>query len=137
MNSQILARVAEAYERQQQENQREEDRRRREIAQMHPELDRLLTERHQMILRSVRGAFSGGVPADPERTMAEYNYTFSRRSPVITGYTASDRYISGRMPAYDVEYIVYYTPNGDILIDDYGTPLGIGNLGLNTGECVE
>ena len=68
-----MDRVAEEYARRQQEDRMEEDRRRREIAQQHPELDRLLTERHQMILRSVRGAFSGGAPADPERAMAEYN----------------------------------------------------------------
>ncbi len=72
MDNQALARVAEEYERRQAENRREEDRRRGEIAQNHPELDRLLTERHQMILRSVRGVFSG-VSADPERTMEEYN----------------------------------------------------------------
>lgn len=73
MDNQVLARVAEAYERRQAENRREEDRRRREIAQNHPDLDRLLTERHQMILRSVRGAFTEGVPTGPERAMEEYN----------------------------------------------------------------
>ena len=73
MDNQAMARVAEEYERRQRENRREEDRRRQEIAQKHPDLERLLTERHQMILRSVRGAFSGGVPADPEQAMAEYN----------------------------------------------------------------
>ena len=77
MDNQVLTRVAEAYEQRQAENRREEDRRRREIAQNHPDLDRLLSERHQMILRSVRGAFSGGVPADPERAMAEYNRKIS------------------------------------------------------------
>lgn len=73
MDNQVLARVEEIYLQRQAENRREEDRRREEIARLHPELDRLLTERHQMILRSVRGAFSGGVPQDPEGTMAEYN----------------------------------------------------------------
>lgn len=73
MDNQVLARVTEEYERRQRANQQEEERRRREIAQSHPELDRLLTERHQMILRSVRGAFSGGAGPDPERAMAEYN----------------------------------------------------------------
>ncbi len=73
MDNQALTRVAEEYERLQRENRLEEDRRRQEIARKHPELDRLLTERHQMILRSVRGAFSGAVPADPEQAMTEYN----------------------------------------------------------------
>ena len=78
MDNQVLVRVAEAYEQRQAENQREEDRRRREIAQNHPDLDRLLSERHQMILRSVRGAFTGGVPADPEQAMEEYNRKIAR-----------------------------------------------------------
>ena len=73
MDNQVLARVAEAYEQRQAENRREEDRRLREIAQNHPDLDRLLGERHQMILRAARGAFAGGVPTDPERAMEEYN----------------------------------------------------------------
>ena len=73
MDNQVLARVAEAYEQRQAENRREEDRRRQEIARKHPDLDQLLSERHQMILRSVRGAFGGGVPADPEHVMEEYN----------------------------------------------------------------
>ena len=77
MDNQVMDRVAEEYERRQRENRMEEDRRRQEIAQKHPELDRLLRERHQMILRSVRGAFSGGAPEDPERAMAEYNRRIS------------------------------------------------------------
>ena len=72
MDNQAMARAAEEYERRQAENRREEDRRRQEIAQYHPELNRLLTERHQMILRSMRGVFTG-VSAEPERTMEEYN----------------------------------------------------------------
>ncbi len=79
----------------------------------------------------------GGEAAPTFRTKAEYNYTFARRSPTIAGYTPSDRVVSGTMPARDVEYIVYYSPDDDrIIIDDYGTPLGLG-LGLNAGECVE
>ena len=77
MDNRVMDRVAEKYEQRQLKNRREEDRRRLEIAQKHPELDRLLRERHQMILRSVRGAFSGGAPEDPERAMAEYNRRIS------------------------------------------------------------
>ncbi len=77
MDNQAMARTMEEYERRQRENQEEEDRRRREIARNHPDLDRLLSERHQMILRSVRSAFSGGAAAEPERAMAEYNRKIS------------------------------------------------------------
>ncbi|MBQ7645487.1 MAG: MucBP domain-containing protein, partial [Spirochaetales bacterium] len=88
---------------------------------------------------TIRYRYIGGGEAAPTfRTTAEYGYTYSRTSPVIAGYTASDRVISGRMPARDVEFIVYYSPNDDrVIIDDYGTPLGLGNLGLNAGETIE
>ncbi len=81
---------------------------------------------------------NGGEAAPTFRTTAEYGYYYSRRSPVIAGYTASDRVISGRMPARDLEFIVYYSPDDDrVIIDDYGTPLGLGNLGMNAGETIE
>ena len=60
-------------------------------------------------------------------------------SPVIDGYRASTKVVEGRMPARDVKYTVVYIPRGRgyIIIDDYDTPLGIGNVHLNAGECFE
>ena len=60
-------------------------------------------------------------------------------SPVIDGYRASTKVVEGRMPARDVKYTVVYVPRGRgyIIIDDYDTPLGIGNVHLNAGECFE
>ena len=54
-------------------HEREADRRRTEIGEKYPDLDHLLTQRHDMILRSVRFAFSGASPQDPEKFMADYN----------------------------------------------------------------
>lgn len=73
MDNQAWTQVEAAFARQRQENEREEARRRAQIAQKHPELDRLLRERHQMILSSVKSAFSGAVSSDPEAAMADYN----------------------------------------------------------------
>ncbi len=60
-------------------------------------------------------------------------------SPVIDGYRASMKVVEGTMPARDVKYTVVYVKNGNgyIIIDDYDTPLGIGNVHLNAGECFE
>ena len=73
MDNQAWARVRSGFERKRQENEREEARRREEIARLHPDLDQLVTQRHEMILRSVRGAFSGKAPQDAEQMMREYN----------------------------------------------------------------
>ncbi len=73
MDNQAWTQTEEAFARQRQENEREEARRQREIAENCPEADRLLSARHQMILRSVRQAFGDAVPRDPEALMREYN----------------------------------------------------------------
>lgn len=53
--------------------------------------------------------------------------------------------MTGIMPDGNVIVTVYYTPIGTpatpvndlIIIDDYGTALGLGNLSLNAGDCIE
>ena len=54
-------------------NEQEAERRRAEIARQQPALDQLVTQRHEMILRSIRTAFSGGAAADAESVMLSYN----------------------------------------------------------------
>ena len=73
MDNRIWAQVEAEFAQRRRENEREEQRRRSEIAEKYPELDRLLKERHRMILSSVRGAFSAGTPRDPEALMGQYN----------------------------------------------------------------
>ena len=58
-------------------------------------------------------------------------------SPVIPGYKADILVVKGTMPGHDVEYIVIYVPENSILIDDPRTPLGLGEVIINTGECFE
>ena len=73
MDDQILADVMAEYALRRQENDKEEDRRKEEISALHPDLAALMRERHEMILRSVRGAFSGEAPENAEAAMADYN----------------------------------------------------------------
>ena len=85
MDNQAWARVRAAFEEKRQRNEREEARRREEIARLHPDLDQLVSQRHEMILRSVRGAFSGAAPTDAARLMGEYNRKIAD-SLVAKGY---------------------------------------------------
>ena len=59
-------------------------------------------------------------------------------SPVIPGYTANIKIVQGTMPNHDVTVIVLYIPGDDLVeIPDYETPLGLGNVSLNIGDCYE
>ena len=59
-------------------------------------------------------------------------------SPVIPGYTATILVVTGTMPGYDVEYTVIYIPNGNtIIIEEPDTPLGLGQVFINVGDCLE
>ena len=84
--------------------------------------------------------YTNGTEASPTVTLTLYegdNYNVP--SPVIPGYTPSQRVITGTMRNTDVEYLVLYAP-GDrtfYVIDEYETPLGIGNVYLNIGDCIE
>ena len=73
MDRQAWDQTEAAFLRLQHENEREEARRRREIAEMIPEADKLLTARHEMILSSVRSAFRSAAGQNPEETMRAYN----------------------------------------------------------------
>ena len=57
---------------------------------------------------------------------------------MINGYRANQKVVEGKMPGRDLKVTVIYMPNGDyIIINDYDTPLGLGNVNLNAGECFE
>ena len=75
-------------------------------------------------------------------------------SPVIPGYKATLLRISGTQPARNIEFVVIYIPtttpydptdpvdpinppHGPVIIEDYETPLGLGEVNLNAGDCYE
>jgi uncharacterized repeat protein (TIGR01451 family) len=61
-------------------------------------------------------------------------------SPVLEGYIATMERVSGEMPGYNMTYTVIYIEEESedmFLIADYGTPLNIGNVVMNAGECFE
>ena len=78
-----------------------------------------------------------------KRAAASYNRgglkngeTFDIMSPVIAGYTASETVVSGTIYNRDIKVTVIYTADG-VNLDDYGVPLGLGNITMNVGDCFE
>ena len=100
-----------------------------------------------------------GAQAAPDYTAElKEGEAYSVTSPAISGYTASRTTVSGSMPKRPHEETVFYTatepapvpptpvtpgtPGGPAVpaltvIEDPETPLGLGNLSLNAGECIE
>ena len=88
---------------------------------------------------TVRYIFQDGTTAAPDylRTLL-YGDFYMHDSPVLSGYTASQRVVLGTMPGRNMVYTVIYVPDTvDIVIDEYGVPLGIGNVEMNVGDCFE
>ena len=73
MENPVWNQVLAEFEAQRGRNEQENDRRRREIAQKCPDLDTLVSQRHEIVMRAVRGAFSEAKLVDAEKVMADYN----------------------------------------------------------------
>ena len=59
-------------------------------------------------------------------------------SPTIRGYTTTTLRVTGVMPESDLTRTVVYIPgNNTIVIDDFETPLGLGDVFINVGDCLE
>ena len=59
-------------------------------------------------------------------------------TPELEGYTPNYQLIKGNMPHYDLYFKVIYVPDEtDIIIEEYGVPLGVGTVEMNVGECFE
>ena len=71
-------------------------------------------------------------------------------SPSVPGYICTRPVLSGSMPGYDLVVTVIYIPMEDedghptiprgkrlTVLDDYETPLGLGEVFINVGDCFE
>lgn len=80
----------------------------------------------------------GREAAPPVEQMLNPGDPYDVVSPVIPGYTATLVRVQGVMPNHDVDYVVLYLPGDGLhILDDYETPLGLGNVFINIGECIE
>ena len=88
---------------------------------------------------TVRYRFLNGRQAAPDVTEQHvagdpYNIV----SPTIRGYTTTTLRVTGVMPESDLTRTVVYIPgNNTIVIDDFETPLGLGDVFINVGDCLE
>lgn len=58
-------------------------------------------------------------------------------SPTIPGYKMTRKLVSGEMPARDLSFVVWYYRDDYEVLEDYDTPLGLGNVVINIGDCYE
>ena len=80
----------------------------------------------------------GGFAAESYVATMAYGEWFRIASPEIAGYTPSRAFIQDDMPARDATYVVFYSQQGNgVIIEDYDTPLGLGNVSINVGDCYE
>lgn len=78
MNNAVMEEVLASFAEKQEKNRQEEDRRLKTIRELHPDLAKLMQQRHDMVMASVRGAFSGNAAQDPEQKMLLYNQEIKR-----------------------------------------------------------
>lgn len=84
-------------------------------------------------------ADDGSTAAPTHNSTHSVGENYSVTSPYIEGYIATRRVVSGTMPDHDVVVTVYYVAVGEgyEIIEDYGTPLGVGAVNINAGDCFE
>ena len=61
-------------------------------------------------------------------------------SPTIPGYRMTKKLVSGVMPGRNLSFVVWYYRDGwdgYEALEDYDTPLGLGNVVINIGDCYE
>ncbi len=82
--------------------------------------------------------YLGGEEAAPthEETHRE-GEPYDVESPHIEGYRPIPVRITGTMPGRDVEYTVIYIPIDETIIEYLETPLGLGRVEINIGDCLE
>ena len=88
---------------------------------------------------TINYVFRGGAMAAPSYTATLlFGEAFNQNSPEVAGFVASQRNINGTMAGHNMVYTVIYVPGETtVVINEYGVPLGIGNVEMNVGDCFE
>ena len=118
-----------------------------EIPAPPPEIEEIIEELQTVYRLTIYYIYEDGSTAAATYTeQLNAGDTYSVSSPSIPGYTPSVYVVSGTMPARDIEYTVIYVPiptdpdghGGKYLtLEDYETPLGLGETSMNVGICIE
>ena len=79
-----------------------------------------------------------GTPvADPYEEEILAGEPYDVESPVLEGYKPTLVRVVGTMPNRDLYITVLYVPEDMVTIDDIETPLGLGQVNVNIGDCLE
>ena len=120
-----------------------------EIPKNPPDIDIIIEDLQTIYRLTIYYIYLDGTPAAPTFTeQLQAGTPYNVPSPHIPRYTPTIDVVNGTMPPRDVEYTVIYIPvnNPDdpdetsrpiLTIEDYETPLGLGETIMNVGICVE
>ncbi len=89
---------------------------------------------------TIRYLYTDGTEAAETYTTAMWTgYSYDVESPRISGYTATHLRVTGTNSGKNEEYAVLYVPRGYTItrMEDYETPLGVGDIYLQIGICAE
>ena len=86
----------------------------------------------------------GNIVAQQTTRRLKYGDTYTIYVPTVNGFVPQQTVVTGTVPARDVQITVFYTPvpteeepDNTVVINDYDTALGLGNVSLNAGDCFE
>ncbi len=79
----------------------------------------------------------GTEAAVPYKNHYQDGESFGVHSPNISGYHTTTGKVSGKVNGRNESIVVYYYKDSDIILEDYGTPLGLGDIIINIGDCYE
>ena len=107
-----------------------------------PEVEQLIEDLQTTYEVTVNYVALDGTPiGEPVKQQVDVGTEFTIPLLNVAEFQPVSDLVKQTMPARDVEYTVIYLPEdfADNLIDinDYNTPLGIGNTVMNLGVCVE
>lgn len=80
---------------------------------------------------------NGTTAAETHYSVHQAGDAYDVVSPAIPGYKPTMLHVSGIMPAMDQVFTVIYIPDDLEIIDDSDTPLGIGQVFMNVGDCLD
>ena len=88
-------------------------------------------------LKIIYITLDGKPVAPPHEETLKTGDPFDEESPEIEGYKTTKLRVSGTMPDRDLEITVIYIPEDLEIIGDLNTPLGLGRVNINVGDCLD
>ena len=88
-------------------------------------------------LKIIYITLDGKPVAPPHEETLKTGDPFDEESPEIEGYKTTTLRVTGTMPDRDLEITVIYIPEDLEIIGELNTPLGLGRVNINVGDCLD